>query len=229
MTPGRGERVDDLLVNGLKIIQRADLFRFGSDAVELANFVSGGPRDRAVDLGSGTGIITILLGGKKGIRCTGVEIQPELADMSRRSIEMDGLGDMCDIINAPMQRIREFLPAGQASIVVSNPPYLPAGAGFVQKSDPVAISRHEITVTFAEVADCAAYLLKNKGSFYFVHRADRLAQTIEVCSARRLRPKTLQLLTPAPGKAPHLFLMRCVLGGAHSLRVLPERVIDSVV
>lgn len=221
------ERADDLQVNGMRIIQRTDGFRFGSDSVALANFVTGGARDRAVDLGSGTGIITLLLGGKKGLRCTGVEIQPEMAEMSRRSIEGNNLGHMCDIICAPMQRIGEFLPAGYASIVVCNPPYRKAGSGLVQSAKAVSLARHEIAVTLAEVLDCAKYLLKNKGSFYLVHRADRLDEVIAECAARSLRPKILQMLVPAPGKGAHLFMMKCVKGGGSGLAVLPERVLDT--
>ena len=221
------ERVDDLLVNGLKIIHNPAAFRFGCDAVELANFVTGGAKDRAYDLGSGTGIITLLLGGKKGIRCTGVEIQPDMADMSKRSIMLNGLESVCDVINAPMQEIGKLAAAGSATIVVCNPPYMKSKSGFGISERALSIARHEVAVTFPEVADCAAYLLSTGGAFYLVHRAERLGEVIKICSDKRLQPKILQLLTPSKLKPPHLFLLKCVKDAKPGLKVLKERLVDT--
>ncbi len=223
------ERVDDLLVNGLKIIQNPSAFRFGCDAVELANFVSGGVKDRAVDLGSGSGIITILLAGKKKIPCVGVEIQPEMADMSRRSIELNGLSATASIICAPMQGVAARIGRESASIVVCNPPYRKVGSGEKQAADAVAIARHEIAVTLREVVTTANELLKNGGCFYLVHQTERLAEVIAECRGAGLEPKILQILTPSDGKKPHLFMLKCKKGGATGLEVLHERVIDTVV
>jgi methyltransferase small len=222
-----GERVDDLMVNGLKIIQNPEAFRFGCDAVELANFVTGGRRDKAFDLGSGTGIITLLLAGKKGIRCTGVEIQSDMAEMSRRSIELNGLEDMCDIINAPLQKLPSIVPAGCATVVVSNPPYRAKKSGFETDNSLIRLARYEIAVTFGEVASAAAYLLGTKGRFYVVHRTERMAEIMTECSRLRLEPKILQTLAPAAGKAPHLFLLKCVKEASRGLAVLPERTVDT--
>lgn len=223
------ERVDDLLVNGLKIIQNPSSFRFGCDAVELANFVTGGVKDKAVDLGSGSGIITILLAGKKKIPCIGVEIQPEMADMSRRSIELNGLSDSASVICSPMQKVTARIGRESASIVVCNPPYRRAGSGEKQLSESVALARHEIAVTLREVVETANALLKNGGSFYLVHQTERLAEVISECLGAGLEPKVLQILTPAEGKKPHLFLLKCKKGGSVGLEILPERVIDTVV
>ncbi len=220
------ERIDDLLVNGLKIIQNPDAFCFGCDAVELANFVTGGIKDRAVDLGSGTGIITILLAGKKNIDCVGVEIQPEMAEMSRRSIELNEL-ENARVITAPMQEIREHLPSGYATIVVSNPPYRKGDTGEKTENPSVRIARHEVKVNLREVVSCASYLLNTGGSFYIVHQAERLSEVIEECVSTRLEPKILQILTPNETKPPHLFLLKAVKDGKKGLKVLPERVVDT--
>lgn len=224
-----GERVDDLLVNGLRIIQNPSAFCFGCDAVELANFVSGGVKDKAVDLGSGTGIITILLAGKKKIPCVGVEIQPEMADMSRRSIELNGLSATASVICAPMQGVTAKIGRESASIVVCNPPYRKAGSGEKQTAPAIALARHEIAVTLREVVQTANELLKNGGYFYIVHQTERLAEVITECGNIGLEPKVLQILTPANGKKPHLFMLKCKKGGSVGLEVLPERVIDTVV
>ncbi len=222
------ERVDDLLVNGLKIIQNPQAFCFGCDAVELANFVSGGVKDRAVDLGSGTGIITILLAGKKKIRCTGVEIQPQMAEMSSRSVALNALSN-ADIINAPMQEITKYIPAGSATIVVCNPPYRRAGSGQKQTAETIALARHEIAVTLREVVETAKSLLSTGGNFYIVHQCERMAEVINECKTHSLEPKTLQILIPAEGKKPHLFMLKCTYGAKEGLVVLPQRIVDTCV
>lgn len=220
------ERVDDLLVNGLKIIQNPDAFCFGCDAVELANFVTGGIKDRAVDLGSGTGIITLLLAGKKKIDCVGVEIQADMAEMSQRSVELNELKN-ARIINAPMQDIRAYLPAGYATIVASNPPYRRAETGERTENRAVALARHEIAVKLSEVVECAAYLLNSGGSFYIVHQTERLSEVFGECTKRRLEPKLLQILAPNESKPPHLFLLKAVKDGKKGLSVLPQRIVDT--
>ncbi len=222
------ERVDDLLVNELQIIQNPSAFCFGCDAVEIANFVSGGVKDKAVDLGSGTGIITILLAGKKGISCTGVEIQPDMAEMSRRSILLNDLKN-ASIINAPMQKIDEYMEKGSATIVVSNPPYAKAETGKTAEEESVAIARTEIAVTLREIVECAAFLLGTGGRFYLIHRADRLAEVINECKIARLEPKALQVLTPKKGKKPHLFMLKCIKDGKSGMEILPEREVNTIV
>ena len=229
MTINSGERIDDLQVNGLHIIQNPAYFRFGCDAVELADFVTGGVKDYACDLGSGSGIIAILLAGKKKMRVTAVEIQSCMAEMAQRSVLLNGLADRIEVINAAMQDFATPERTGAYSIVVCNPPYRKAGSGEKQVSDSVAIARHELTVTFSEVAATAAKLLKQGGAFYTVNQCERLAEITCECKKQRLEPKILQILTPAEGKKPHLFLLKCVFDGKTGLSVLPERVIRTEV
>ncbi len=217
------ERIDDLQYNQLKIIQNSDFFRFGSDAVELANFVSGGARDKAVDLGSGSGIISILLAGKKNINVTAVEIQKEVAEMSERSVALNGLEDKISVLNIPMQEIGKYLACGSQTIVVSNPPYRKADSGEVSLADTVAISRHEIKVTLDEVISTASYLLSTGGKFYIVHQCERLAEVIAGCKKHRLEPKVLQILTPDENKPPHIFLLKCIKNGAEGIEVKKQR------
>lgn len=209
------------LGNGLSFLQEQDAFRFGCDGVELANFVEGGPKDRAVDLGSGTGIITVLLAGKRKIRTTAVEIQPALADVCRQNIALNGLD--ADVITAPMQKISDFLPKGFASIVVCNPPYRKVGSGMRQESEAIAIARHEIAVTLEEVAEAAAYLLGTGGRFFTVNKTERLAEALILFSKYGLEPKKLQILTPNEAKKPHLFMLKCIKDAASGLVVERER------
>lgn len=211
------------LGNGLKFLQKQDAFRFGCDGVELANFVEGGPKDYAIDLGSGTGIITILLSGKRKIKTTAVEIQPELCEVCQSNIELNGLSEIANVINTPMQEISKFLQAGCANIVVCNPPYRKAGSGQKQLNEKIAIARHEIKVTLSEVIHAAAYLLSTGGRFYTINQTERLAETLSKCVAARLEPKKLQILTPNSQKMPHLFMLKCVKDGASGLIVERER------
>ena len=211
------------LGNGLKFLQKQDAFRFGCDGVELANFVDGGPKDYAVDLGSGTGIITILLAGKRRIKTTAVEIQDELCKVCQSNIELNGLSALADVINTPMQDISKFLQAGCADIVVCNPPYRKQGSGMKQLNEAIAIARHEIKVTLVEVASAAAYLLSTGGRFFTVNQTERLAEVIDVCRSVKLEPKKLQILTPNGTKKPHLFLLKCIKDGAPGLIVERER------
>jgi tRNA1Val (adenine37-N6)-methyltransferase len=191
--------------------------------VELANFVSGGSRDRAVDLGSGSGIISILLAGKKNINVTAVEIQEEVAEMSNRSVQLNGLEDKIKVLNIPMQEIGKHLACGSQTIVVSNPPYRKADSGEVSNTDTVAISRHEIKVTLDEVIATASYLLSKGGKFYIVHQCERMAEVIAGCKKHRLEPKVLQILTPDDNKPPHIFLLKCLKDGAEGIEVKKQR------
>lgn len=222
------ERVDDLLVNGLKIIQNPSAFCFGCDAVEIANFVTGGAKDKAVDLGSGTGIITLLLAGKKGIPCTGIELQPQMSEMSQRSIMLNGLKNAC-VINAPLQRVADYMDAGSATIVVSNPPYAKAETGKTAEEESIAMARTELTVNLKEVVECASFLLSTGGRFFLIHRADRMAEVINECISARLEPKVLQVLTPKKGKKPHLFMLKCIKDGKSGMEILPEREVNTIV
>ena len=216
------ERIDDLQCRGLKLIQDSEKFCFGCDAVELANFVNGTPNDRAVDMGSGNGIITILLAGKKGIPTTAVEIQPELCDLAQRNVEINGLGDVAKAVCMPMQEYANSNKAS-ATIVVCNPPYRKVGSGFMQETDFVAAARHEIFVTLKEVVESASKLLSTGGKFYMVLPTERLAEAMAYCVKNALEPKILQILTPNEKKQPHLFLLKCLKDGKTGLSVLKER------
>lgn len=222
-----GERLDDLQLNGLKLIQNPDGFCFGCDGVELANFVTGGVKDYAYDLGAGTGIISVLLAAKKKIKVCAVEIQENCCDMLCRSVALNGLDDFIEVLNTPMQNLKNLREGGRAEIVVCNPPYRKISTGETQSTDAVMRSRHEIDVTFKEVASTAGYLLKNGGRFFTINQTERLGEVICECQKHKLMPKVLQILTPSNNKPPHLFMLKCVKDAKDGLDVLPQRVIDT--
>ncbi len=214
------ETVCDLQTHGLKFVQDDRFFPFGTDGVELANFVSGTPRDRAIDFGCGTGIVPVLLAGKKGIPTVGVEIQTAVAELAERNARLNNLP--VEILNMRVQELRNVYSAGSFTIVTCNPPYRRAGSGEKSMTEEVRIARHEVSLTLSDVLDAAAWLLPTGGKFYTVHITERLDEVISGAIKKRLTPKVLQILRPG-GKKPHIFLLKCIKDGKQGLEVLPER------
>ncbi len=217
------EKICDLGTHGLEFIQSDEFFPFGTDGVELANFVTGGSRDRAVDLCCGTGIVPVLLAGKKGIPTVGVELQPRVAELARRNAEHNRLP--VEIYEMRVQDAPARLGKCAFDIVTCNPPYRKAGSGEQSANEYVRTARHETQLTAEEAIEAASALLRTGGKFYLVHLCERLDEIMSLCRAHTLMPKTLQLLRPAEGKPPSLFLLRCVKGGRSGLTVLPERTV----
>ena len=176
-----GERIDDLQRSGYGIIQKEGAFRFGMDAVLLSGFADVRKGETAVDLGTGTGIIPILLEAKTpGRKFYGVEIQPEMADMAGRSVLLNGLEEKVTIVQGDIKMLlkgTELLPAelfGRTDAVTSNPPYMKSEHGLRNPDDALAIARHEVSCTLEDVCSAAARLLRCGGRFYMVHRPHRL-------------------------------------------------------
>ncbi|GHV02179.1 SAM-dependent methyltransferase [Clostridia bacterium] len=216
-----GEWLEDLQLGGLQILQRADLYRFAQDAVLLADFATVKNGERVCDLGSGAGVICLLLAGNSAAReIVGVEIQPALSDMAARSVLYNGIGSRVKMLNMPMQEAHTALGCESMDAVVCNPPYRKTGTGDRSAADAIAIARHEVYVTLDEVAASAARLLKLKGRFYMIHRCDRLADVFRALSAHRLEPKTLKIVRPAPDKDPLWALVEAVKGGKAGLKVI---------
>ena len=211
-------REEDLQTHGLRFIQDTDLFLFGTDGVELANFAAPPAGARVCDLGAGTGIISVLLAGKFGCSVTAVEIQSACCELLRENSRINGLD--IEIANVPMQ---EF--TGHFDAVVCNPPYGKSGSGAPRGTESERIACFEEKVTFAEVAACAARLLSTGGKFYLIHHITRLAEVMATLKAHRLEPKKLQILRPAQNKPPHLFMLECMRDGKEAIVVLPERTV----
>ena len=171
------ERVDDLQRNGYGIIQDPGRFCFGMDAVLLSGFAKVKEGERVVDLGTGTGIIPILLEAKTaGAHFTGLEIQPESADMARRSVEYNGIGDRVSIVTGDIKEASRIFGAASVDVVTTNPPYMIGQHGMVNDADAKTIARHEVLCTLDDILRESARLLKPQGRFYMVHRPFRLAE-----------------------------------------------------
>ena len=217
-----GERLDELQRNGYRIIQDPGRFCFGMDAVLLSGFAAEGIRDGAkvLDLGTGTGIIPLLLRGKTGAaRLTGLEIQPESADMAARSVALNDLEDSISIIQGDLKEAGSLFPAASFDAVTCNPPYMIGRHGLVNPEAPKAIARHEILCTFEDVAAQTAKVLAPGGSFFLVHRPFRLAQIMGVLMNYRLEPKRMRLVYPFLDREPNMVLLQAVRGGNPRLKV----------
>ena len=209
-----GERIDDLHRNGYQIIQQEKGFCFGMDAVLLSGFAVVKPGERALDLGTGTGIIPILLEAKtEGEHFTGLEIQPEMADMAARSVRLNGLEAKIDIIQGDIKEAGRLFGGASFDVVTTNPPYMNDSHGLKNPDLPKAIARHEVLCTFEDVAREAAKVLKSGGHFYLVHRPERLTELIRVMQKYGMEPKRMKFVHPFLGKEANMVLIDAVRGG----------------
>lgn len=209
-----GERFDDLNRNNLKIIQDPSRFCFGMDAVLLSGFASVKKGECAIDLGTGNGIIPILLSAKtEGKHFTGLEIMEENVDIAVRSVAYNSLQDRIDIVQGDIKEASAIFGRSTFEVVTSNPPYMTGGHGLVNPDSAKAVARHEILCTFEDVAREAAALLKPGGRFYLVHRPFRLAELFSTLSSHGLEPKRMKLVHPFIDKEPNMVLLECVRGG----------------
>ena len=215
-----GERIDDLQRNGYQIIQNPEKFCFGMDAVLLTGFAKANEKDVLLDIGTGTGIIPLLMSAKYHCaHLTGLEIQEESADMARRSVAMNGLQDRIDIATGDVREADKIFKSASFDCITCNPPYMIGQHGLTNPDAPKAIARHEILCTFEDVVKAAAKLLKTGGHFYLVHRPFRLAEIMTTLSQYKLEPKRMQLVYPYVDKEPNMVLLEAVRGGKPRMTV----------
>ena len=214
-----GERADDLMRNGYKIIQSEDGFCFGMDAVLLSGFVRPAESGKILDLGTGTGIIPILLRAKTKSRdITGLEIQTKSCDMAQRSVLLNDLGRDIHIVEGDIRNAAEIFGKGMFDAVTSNPPYMKPDGGLKNPDEAKAIARHEIKCTFEDIARQTKMLLKTGGRFYLVHRPERLAEIIDVLRENGLEPKRLKMVHSFLETEAVLFLLEAVSGGRSGMK-----------
>lgn len=215
-----GERLDDLHRNGYKIIQNENRFCFGMDAVLLSGFAIVKEGEIVLDMGTGTGIIPILLAGKtKGRHFTGLEIQSSSADMAVRSVQYNHLEDRISIIEGDIKEAGKLFEPASFDVITSNPPYMTGQHGLVNPDQEKAIARHEICCTLEDVISQTAKLLRVGGRFYLVHRPFRLAEIIHMLVEYRLEPKRMKLVYPFVDREPNMVLIEAVRGGKSRITV----------
>ena len=203
------ERIDDLECKGLKIIQNKNGFCFGIDSVLLSDFAKDMRyNSKVIDLGTGTGILSILLSAKtKGTTFVGVEIQPEVADMATRSVELNKLSNI-EILNKSILDLKSIYKPKSFDVVVTNPPYKKLNTGIINNEDKKAISKNEITASLQDFIATASYLLKDYGEFFMVHRPDRLVDIFYIMRNEQIEPKLVQFVYPNKNKKTNLVLIK---------------------
>ena len=212
--------MDDLERNGYKIIQNPNKFCFGMDAVLLSGFAHVRKGEKVLDMGTGTGIIPILLEAKtEGEHFTGLEIQEESADMARRSVAYNRLEDRVDIVTGDIKEASALFPLASFDVITSNPPYMTASHGIKNPEEPKAIARHEVLCTLEELVRETSRLLRPGGRFYLVHRPFRLVEIFQVLSRYKLEPKRMQLVYPFKDREPNMVLIEALKGGNSRITV----------
>lgn len=202
------ERIDDLQRSNLKIIQNSEKFCFGMDAVLLSGFALCKEGDEVLDIGTGTGIIPILMTAKtKAKHFTGLEIQHESAEMANRSVLLNNLQDRVSIVEGDIKDAGSLFKPASFDVITTNPPYMIDMHGLKNPDEPKAIARHEIKCNLEDIISSSAMLLKSKGRFYMVHRPFRLSEIIVTLVKYNLEPKRMQLIYPFKDKEPNMVLI----------------------
>lgn len=217
----KDERIDDLQLKNLKIIQNVNGFCFGIDSILISDFAKNIKKGSMVlDLGTGTGIIGTLLCGKTNLKkVIGVEIQEEVCDMAKRSIILNNLQDKFEIINENIKHIENILPKNTFDVVISNPPYKKENTGLYNEDKRKLISRHEIEANLEDFIFIAKNLLKDKGELYLVHRPERLVDIIYTMRKHKIEPKILRFVFSTPNDLPKLVLIKGIKNANSFLKV----------
>ncbi len=214
------ERIDDLEYKGLKIIQNKDGFCFGIDAVLLSDFAKNiKAHSRVIDLGTGTGIISILLCGKTKLeKVIGVEVQEEVSDMARRSSKLNGLEDKFEIINKNILELNQVFENNSFDVVVTNPPYKKQNTGIINDDERKLISRHEILANLKDFIYVSSKILKDRGEFYMVHRPERMVDIFSIMREYKIEPKEVRLVFSNEKNPPKMVLIKGVKNGGEYLK-----------
>lgn len=214
------ERLDDLQRKGYRIIQNTKIFCFGIDAVLLAAFAQMSETDSAIDLGTGNGIIPMLMEARYGgTHFYGLEIQDMNVDMARRSVEMNGLGGKVEIVQGDIKTAAQIFGAGRYDVVTSNPPYMNENHGLINPDSHKAIARHEILCTLEDVVREAAKLLRVNGHFYMIHRPHRLVEIFDTLTRYKLEPKRVRFVHPFVDKEANMVLIDAIKGAKSMVKV----------
>ena len=215
------ERIDDLELNGLKIIQNKEYFCFGIDAVLLANFASESKKNSIVmDLGTGTGIIPLILSAKASFKkIIGVEIQEEVFDIAKRNVKLNKLDNLIDLVNLNIKDLSEIYTKGTIDVITTNPPYKEIGRGVINESENKLISRHEVKANLEDFIKVSSLMLKDKGTIYMVHKPERLVDILCLMRKYKLEPKILKYVFSNKNSEPSLILIKAVKNGKSFLKM----------
>lgn len=214
------ERIDDLERDNLKIIQNPDKFCFGMDAVLLTGFAAVKPGETMVDIGTGNGVIPILMTSKgEGIMHYGLEIQEDMAEMAERSVKLNHLEEKVKIICCDVRESSDVIKNHSIDVVTCNPPYMNDEHGLKNDNRSLAIARHEITMTLDDAIREGCRMLRSGGRYYMVHRPHRLVDILETMRKYRLEPKRMRMVYPFADKEANMVLIEAFKDGKPFLKI----------
>lgn len=216
------ETLDDLQLNGIKIIQKKDTFRFGIDAVLLANFAKIKRNARVIDLCTGTGIVSFIIAGKtKASEIVGLEIQQEIADMAERTALYNNLEHRVKVMCGDLKDKKLLKEIEKADVVTVNPPYKLKNSGIINPIDRDAIARHEIYCTLEDVIAASRILLKDNGKLFMVHRPERLVDIFCLMRKYKIEPKSIRMVHPGISRTANIVLVEGQRDGGRFLKLEP--------
>ncbi|MFW5804082.1 MAG: tRNA1(Val) (adenine(37)-N6)-methyltransferase [bacterium] len=216
-----GETIESLGENQLKIIQDKKSYRFSLDSILLAQFVNTKNREKIIDLGTGSGIIPLMIyNSNKNNKIYAVEIQQKLADIAQRNIVLNHLENQVHVIHDDMKNLKNQFCNESFDVIITNPPYIPAGKGKLSATDEQLLARHEINMNLETMMSICSYLLKKRGRLYLVHRADSLIPVIMILKKYLLEPKTLKFVYTKKNNNAKRFLIEASKDGGTELKVL---------
>ena len=225
------ERIDDLNLNGKKIIQDTNLFLFGMDSVLLANKVKGTNKNTVVlDLGTGSAVIPVIIAEKNEIgKIIGIELQDKMYELAVKNIKYNNLEQKVCVLKENLKNVdsikkyvKEITDKDEVDVVISNPPYKKVGTGSKNELNEKYIARHEVECELEDIFKTASKLLKFRGKLYIVHKPERIADLISLARKHNLEPKEIQFLQPNEFKKPSIVLIEYLLGGGNECIVLPN-------
>lgn len=222
-----GEYIDRLGYSGLQIIQNPEKFKFTIDAFLLTGFINPGPRDRLMDLGAGSGVLSLLIGGSKQVDFVwGLEIQPKLAEMARRSVILNGLEAKVRILTGDLRDLPTELRLNSFDYVITNPPYYPIGKGVVPENQALAMAKFEIGCKLEDVLTAAKRLVKGNGKFALIYPTERFTELIITLERHNLVPKRICFIHPKPGVKSNLFLLEARPGAGREVEIISPVIVS---
>ncbi len=214
------ETLDELSIGNLKLYQSISGYRYSLDPVLLAHFVAPRPDDYVLDLGTGSGILPLLLARRYGVRqLCGIEIQKVMADRARRNVDINDLSGRVSIVNGDLKSVGDYFAPESCQLVVSNPPFRPAGGGRVAPDNERAMARHELAGGLVDFVAAAKYCLVHSGRFAIIYLAERLAELLSVLVAHGLQPKRLRMIHSTSTSGARLVMVEARKGGKTGLDV----------
>ena len=222
-----GERLDDLMRSGRVIIQDEREFCFSMDSVLIAHFPRFKKNARVIDLGTGTGVIPLLIADDVQEICA-VELNARMVDLARRNVELNGLSKKISVVAGDYRRHRELFKAESFDAAIANPPYTPIKNGEANRISGIARARHEFTATLDDVVTAARYVLKFRGAFYMIHLASRLCEIVDALHRRQMEMKRLRMIHPKAGRDANLVMLEAVVGAnVGNLQILPPLIVHN--